>query len=295
MKRYLYLLLIVPMFVACNQKELKKLRTDNAELTVKTAQQDSTINVFLESLNTIEENLAIIREKEKVIDVNAKEKPNKNLRERIADDITLINDLFEQNKQSLAELEKKLKNSSYQNSKLRKLADRLKLQLATKEKEIVALNEKVEGLNIKVEKMGNQIAGLEGTVSDQNTKIVELNTLSDNQQAEISDKTARLHAAYYIAGSAKELVEKQVISKSGGFLGIGRTKKLSEDFLAEAFTQIDLTETKSIPVSGKKVKLVTSHPVGSYEIQGEETVEAINILNPEEFWKASKYLVVEVR
>lgn len=295
MKRYLYLLLIVPMFVACNQKELKKLRTDNADLTVKTAQQDSTINVFLESLNTIEENLAIIREKEKVIDVNAKEKPNKNLRERIADDITLINDLFEQNKQSLAELEKKLKNSSYQNSKLRKLADRLKLQLATKEKEILALNEKVEGLNIKVEKMGNQIAGLEGTVSDQNTKIVELNTLSDNQQAEISDKTARLHAAYYIAGSAKELVEKQVISKTGGFLGIGRTKKLSEDFLAEAFTQIDLTETKSIPVSGKKVKLVTSHPVGSYEIQGEETVEAINILNPEEFWKASKYLVVEVR
>jgi len=44
------------------------------------------------------------------------------------------------------------------------------------------------------------------------------------------------------------------------------------------------------------VKLVTEHPAGSYELvrQDEDQIASIAILNPDEFWKISKYAVVEL-
>ena len=94
----------------------------------------------------------------------------------------------------------------------------------------------------------------------------------------------------------KELKAREVVTSSGGLLGIGATNQLNQKINPENFNDIDITETTSIPVVGKKVSLVTSHPSDSYRFEKvDEEVEAITILNPEEFWKASKYLVVAVK
>jgi len=45
----------------------------------------------------------------------------------------------------------------------------------------------------------------------------------------------------------------------------------------------------------KKAKLITTHPDGTYHFTGtEKSVENLVIDKPEEFWKASNYLVVLV-
>lgn len=289
MKKLIIALLVLPMFVACNQKELKQLREQNKQLQLMAKQKDSTINEFVESLNTIEENLAIITEKEKIIAVDTKETPSKNKRDKIASDINLINNLLDQNRKDLADLEKKLKNSWYQNSKLRKLTARLKSEMKEKEAEITSLNEKVANLNIKVETLNDQVGELNNTVA-------ALNTSNQDQEKTIKDKTEALNTAYYVIGTTQELKEKQVITRQGGLLGIGRTSKLNQQFDANKFTKIDITKTTSIPVSSKKIILVTSHPEGSYQIERDENMaNAITILNPIEFWKASKFLVIRVR
>ena len=287
MKRLLVVMLILPFFVACNQKELKQLREQNQQLTSMAKQKDSTINDFIESLNTIEENLEIIKEKETIISVNS-ENPNKSQKQKIASDLTSINNLLEQNREKIADLDKKLKNSWYQNSKLRKLTDRLKTKLEVKETEIIALNEKVAKLNIEVENLHGKVTELNGTV-------LALNTENENKSKEISDKTEALNTAYYVCGTNKELQEKNVITKDGGFIGIGTTAVLKENFNENEFKKIDITQTTMIPVQGKKISLVTNHPKGSYKVEGTETVEGITILDPAEFWKSSKYLVVAVR
>jgi DNA repair exonuclease SbcCD ATPase subunit len=287
MKRILIALLIVPFFVACNQKELKQLREQNQQLTSLAKQKDSTINDFIESLNAIEENLEIIKEKETIISVNS-ENPNKSQKQKIASDLTSINNLLEQNREKIADLEKKLNNSWFQNSKLRKLTDRLKTQLEVKETEIVALNDKVAKLNIEVESLNGQVTELNGTV-------LALNTENENKSKEIANKTEALNTAYYVCGTNKELQEKNVITKDGGFIGIGKTAVLNEDFKESEFKKIDITKITTIPVKGKKISLVTSHPTGSYKVEGTDVVEGITILNPAEFWKSSKYLVVAVR
>ena len=76
-------------------------------------------------------------------------------------------------------------------------------------------------------------------------------------------------------------------------LGIGKAKSVVPDFNQNAFTQIDYTSTKTISINKKGAKLVSTHPSGTYKLQTEnEKVTSIEITDPENFWKASKYLVV---
>ena len=72
-------------------------------------------------------------------------------------------------------------------------------------------------------------------------------------------------------------------------------QQLRDDFNPEAFSKVDIRTTEIIPIDAKKLKIVTSHPKESYELfRNEEkgSIEALQILNPEEFWNSSKYLVV---
>jgi predicted nuclease with TOPRIM domain len=287
MKRLIVALLILPLFVACNQKELKQLREQNQQLTSMAKQKDSTINDFIESLNTIEENLEIIKKKETIIAVNS-ENPNQSQKQKIASDLTSINNLLEQNRIKIEDLQKKLNNSYYQNSKLRKLTDRLRAELDLKANEIAALNEKVAKLNIEVDNLNGKVTELNGTV-------LALNTENETKTKLIEKQTEELNTAFYVCGTNKELQEKKVITKDGGFIGIGRTSVLNKDFNKNEFKKIDITKTTTIPVTGKKISLVTSHPSNSYKVEGVDKVEGITILDPAEFWKSSKYLVVAVR
>ncbi len=69
--------------------------------------------------------------------------------------------------------------------------------------------------------------------------------------------------------------------------------RLEGEFNKEAFTQIDIRDIVSIETTGKRVKLLTSHPSDSYALeQGEDENVVIKILLPEKFWSVSKYLFV---
>jgi hypothetical protein len=52
---------------------------------------------------------------------------------------------------------------------------------------------------------------------------------------------------------------------------------------------------QEIPLTGKKIKIVTTHPDTSYSLEGDpDRPTSIRITNPDLFWKASKCLVIMV-
>lgn len=103
-----------------------------------------------------------------------------------------------------------------------------------------------------------------------------------------------MNVAYYAFGTKKELVEKNVIEKEGGVLGMGKTIKMKKDFNRDYFMKIDIRQFNQLPLNTKKAKLVTIHPDNTYHWVGEKTVESIVIDKPDEFWKTSKYLLIVV-
>lgn len=284
MKRIIFALLILPFFVACNQKEIKQLKEDNLQLTNVANQKEVAINDFVATLNSIEENLDIIKEKEKIVLVNS-ENPDKSQKQKISSTLTSINNILEQNRLKIAELDKKLKNSWYQNSKLRKLTTRLKTDIAKKEADIIILKEQIADLDIKVD-------GLTTEVENLNTSVTDLSAQNAESAKTIEEKTNNLNTAYYVIGSSSELKLKQIITKRGGIIGIGSATVLNENFDSKEFKQIDIRETALIPITGEKVELVTTHPLNSFKF---EVGKGLAIIDAEQFWKSSKYLVVKVR
>mgnify|MGYP000874925023 CR=1 FL=1 len=108
-------------------------------------------------------------------------------------------------------------------------------------------------------------------------------------------KTEKLNTAYYAFGTSKELIKNNVLTKEGGFIGMGKTAKMKSDFNKAYFTKVDASVFTEIVLSAKKAKLVTTHPAGSYKIEGAEgKAEKLVITNAEDFWSASKYLVIVV-
>jgi hypothetical protein len=143
--------------------------------------------------------------------------------------------------------------------------------------------------------MNVRLVALNTQVEKLNTDLTASTTESESRGKTIEEQTTKLHTAYYTTGTWKELKEKQVLTKEGGVLGLGRAKVLKEDFNNKAFTSVDITKVQSIPLQSTGAQLVTNHPSDSYtiEIKGDQ-VSDLRILDPEKFWATSKYLVVVV-
>jgi predicted RNase H-like nuclease (RuvC/YqgF family) len=201
--------------------------------------------------------------------------------DRINENIRSINDLMKENKEKIAALSKKLKSSNSKVAGLEKMLANLQTQVEEKDKQLAELNVKVTDLNTTVEQL--------------NTNVTTLTTENTDKQKVIEDQTTRLHTAYYTTGTAKELETKKVITKEGGFLGLGKSKKMTPNVNNTAFTNIDITKTSTIPLQAKDAVVLTSHPSDSYTIEhkGKEVSQLV-ITNPDKFWEASKYLVVVI-
>ncbi len=284
MKKYLLVLLAAATFAGCenHKAELAQASRQNDSLMAVVNSKDAVVNDFLTSFNEIQDNLLAITQKENIVasDASAGAEVNRPTKERIKDQITAINGLMDKNKQAIADLSRKLKNSGAKSAKLEKMLATLNEQMEQKDKDLAELNTKIEGLNI-------QVATL-------NTNVTDLTNQNTTRQQTIEAQTKAIHTAYYTVGTSKQLRDEQVVDKNGGLLGIGKTPVLKPNFNTEVFKTVDITETSTIPVNSKEAKLVTSHPADSYKLQMEnDKVSNIIITNPDKFWKASKYLVVQ--
>ena len=249
------------------------LQSVNGELSGKLSEKELALQEFITNFNEIQENLNAIKEKEKIVSSNSSQGDAKSKEDQIKEDIQAIYDLMSKNKNRIGSLTQKLKNSNLKLEGLEKMIENLQNSINLKDEEIADLKTRMEGLNIEL--------------SNLTTNYQEVET--ENQV-----KTNEINTAYYAIGTSKELKEKNVISKEGGFIGIGKTTKVKSDFNKEYFTKVNIEQTASINIGSRKAKIITTHPSSSYKIIGEKPVEKIEITNAKEFWSASKYLVITI-
>ncbi len=267
---------------ACNQEEIKQMQTDNAQLEVELQKRDSMINDYFASLNQIEENLSEIKSRQNIISKESQGVETPEREDKINEDLRMINELMEKNKQTIASLNKSLKNSNLRIEEMDKMIERLTKEIEQRDIEIGVLKDELAKLNIKVEELTSSI-----------------NLLAEESRVKsevIEQKTEEINAAWYVYGTRKELREQNIITREGGFIGIGKTDKVKADFNQEYFTRLDVSKVKTLQITGKNPRMVTTHPTDSYEItySGTENLNNLVIKDPKKFWSASKYLVVMI-
>lgn len=276
-----FLLSLVTLFFACNTDELEQkiadLEADSLEANSNLEGKEAIIVDFMGSMNEIEANLATIKERENIITARFDEgnvEMNDNIKDQIMDDINLINNLLLDNKNKMAALNSKLNKSNLKIAELEEMIERLAFHMQEKDAEI---------------------ADLHTQLADANKQLMVLFEEYNNRIEELGDQEDKLNTAFYCYGSSKELKEQGVITKKGGFIGIGKTEKLSDNFNKEYFTQVDITLINEIELMSKKVNIITNHPSDSYKIEGsDDSAEKLIILDAKAFWASSKYLVMVV-
>lgn len=279
MKKYFALVITAAILWSCGgEKEdvgnpaLDSLDAINKGLHNQLGEKDSSIIEFIAAINEIQDNLDVVKARQKLVKASSgsKEKVSNN-KEEIIKDIQMINGLMEENKQKIVRLQERLKTSDAKTSELEKLITRLSSEIEEKNLEIQDLNNQLERSNLELGEMTRKYESAD----------------SDSKQ-----KTALLNTAYYTAGTSKDLIKKGVITKSGGFIGLGKAKKLAENFNQENFVKVDISRFKSAKFEAKGIKLITTHPPNTFVITSTKEESVLTINKPEQFWSASKYLVV---
>lgn len=277
MYRFLSLLTVSLLLIACSNEPavdplVDQLKQDNAGALAKVAERDSMINDLFGTMNRISENLRTIRSKQgQLLEPADAAEQSADMEQRIMGDLQSIDGLLAENRQLIDKLRKQAKGNAKALSELERTIEGLEATIAEKDIEIGTLKEQLASTNSSL------------------ATIIEMyrdkSQLSDMQRME-------LNTAYYVVGTAKELKERGILSKEGGVVGIGSVKKLNTTNLpADAFQRIDVVRTTEIPLGAKKAKLVTSHPDGSYRLEGGNKLV---VTDANAFWSISKYLVVEV-
>ncbi len=280
-----FVLLGIMILAGCKNKEAEEqastLQLENERLRAEYNAKDSTLNSLFASYNEIEENLALIKEKESLIRKSGTGDLSLDAKQGIAQDLTLIAELMEKNKQTIASLKKRVNSSDLKIKEFEKTVAFLTKTIEEKDAEILTLTNQLAEKNVELKNLAVQIQSISSDLASKSEVL--------------SKQDMELNRAWYVIGTERELREKGIITREGGFVGIGRTRSISKDFGQQHFTEIDIRKVTSIPINQKSARIITIHPTNSYNLVGDRSVERLEIVDHNNFWRTSKYLVVVVK
>jgi len=302
MKRYAWTLILFGALATtgCNQAELKKALADSKAAE---AQKDSLLTEVLETTQFVTDiNSELAKAKSLAITTTSTDpgvpgaRKDREDRKAALERVNAVISKLNESEAKLAETEARAKTSRHRNA-------RLLAQIASYKKTIEDLRTTAE----------SQKADYEAQLAEKNTQIASLagrvDTLTTEKSALEGDKaaltdtvvnlTAYKNTVYYAIGTKDELIKKGVITKEGSkFLVFGGTRlEPARNLNPEAFTAIDKTTNTSIPLprTDKKYKIV-SRQSPTYLATGVskdgKITGTVEIAQPEEFWSASKYLIL---
>ena len=263
-----------------------KLKTSYDSLLMQSDKNQADLNEAIGIINEVESNLSQIADAEHRVQADAlKGELNQSQKQQIMDEISLLRQTLQENKQNLAQQQEKLKRSGINIAALNKKIDLLSSQIAEKD-------QMIQSLQADLESARGMIARQDSLITEQTEKgaVNEATIAIQNKKLQAQD--AALHQAYYCFGTLSELKEENII-KGGGLFS--KAKVLPEGFNQEYFKQVDTRDLTTIALFAAKAHLRTQHPASSYHFEKDaDGNQTLVIDNQKDFWSRSKYLVVEV-
>lgn len=278
----LFSLSLITVLSGCGNTEADKARLKAQQDSLLQVQQDSLLDMFRGELEDISNSIADVGVRNGLLEMDSAEGTVLS-KERILEKVNAIDQMLSKNQKELKQVYDRMRQNKVKNASLESLVQSMQSRMAEREREIDGLMKLLEDKDVLIEDIKTR-----------------LDTMRRDQIALTEDMIAmdeEMHLVYYIVGEQKELKEKGVVTKEGGILGIGASKRLDVGALdISLFTEADQREVKDIPLYAKKAKLITNHPTGSYQFEEDANggVESLIIKDRKAFWKASDYLVIEV-
>lgn len=211
---------------------------------------------------------------------------NADRRAEVRENLSLIRQRLEMNKQLLAQLEKKANDANANSAVLQRTIAQMKERIEQQDAKIAELTSQLSMASEKISSLSGEVTQTKQELEDQ-TKITE------ETQAQLTATENEANTVYYVIGTNKQLKEYKVLEKR--FLGTTKVMQ-GDEINYSCFTKADKRTLTSIPTGAKKVQIKSLNDEASYEIVGgKDEPKTIKITNPELFWQKTPYLVIETK
>ncbi|MDZ4181761.1 MAG: hypothetical protein U1B83_02705 [Candidatus Cloacimonadaceae bacterium] len=259
----------------------KALARSNDELTKLYENSTATISEIQSSLDELDQDLSgQLLTKDEIPGSTPEDR-----RARIVSSISNMRTQIEADKKRIADLERQLSQSKGQLSSIQSMINKLKSSVTDKEKIVSELEGRLGNLS-KTLDSERQLSQAE--INRREAQIKEKQTLIEQQ-------TTDMNRMYYVFGTRKELMDKGVIDRKGGLLGIGKVSTVQHELVSEKFTEFNLldAQTISFPITKKGFAILSNHIAASYRVEKVNGQNILTVTDPEMFRK-QKFLVIEL-
>lgn len=283
MKKFFLFAIATLMFAACGQNGVseEKVQHERDSLQRIIDEKDTELNDLMGTFGEVQEGIRRINEAEGRITVADGSPERASNREVIRENMEFIQDAMQQNRALIAQLQEKLKNSTFNAKKLNETIQNLQAQIESQAQRIQELEATIAEKEALIAEQGEEISNL-------GERVNSLAADNASKSKTLAEQDKDLNAAWFVFGTKSELKAEKILA-DGDVLKNG-------DFNKDYFTQIDIRYDKEIRFYSKNVKVLTTHPSGSYKlVKDKQGQYSLNVTNPQKFWSVSKYLVVQVK
>lgn len=272
-KLFISLLAATALFTNCNNGGRTQLQENNDSLRTVLAEKDATITDLLGTMNIIEDGFKKINEMQGRINASSATSEVA-YADALKSDIDAIVNTLANNKKEIEKLKQQVMGDKKVSKELKTKIANLENMLIEKSKELNAMVQALAEKDIHINRLDSIITGLTKENTGQELRLIE--------------QEQQLNNVWYAIGTKSELKEQNILS-SGEVM---REKNVNFKY----FTKADKRELTTINTYAKRAKLLTNHPEGSYTLErNAEKQYILTITAPDDFWSASKYLVIQVR
>ena len=257
------------------------------DLVAALNERDQLLSIVSEVSAGMEE----IKQLEDIMTISTR-RPTENTsgrRTQLLADISRLKEKIRQRKARLDELEKKLRDSAVNTSEclktitaLRALIDAQMAEIESLNRQLTAANEHIGRLSIAVDSLNPTARTVEGERNEARRSSASYEETS----VRLGNK---LNTCYFVVATKSDLRKHDIIESR--FLR--KTRLMKGDFDKGFFVTGDKRTLTALPLKASKVRILTNHPAGSYQIVDEEGEKVLRITDRDAFWSLTNYLVVQ--
>ena len=279
----MFMALAIVALASCDQfkNKTEEVNRERDSLMQIINQKDEELNEIMTCVNEVQDGFRRINEAEGRVTVQNGNPESASARGIIQENMQYIQEAMQKNRELIAQLQERLKTTTFNAKALEKTIAQLQEQLESQNQRIQELEASLAEKDILIAEQGEQIDNL-------SENVTELTQENRQKSETVAAQDKNLHTAWFVFGTKAELKEQNIL-KDGDVLKSG-------DFNRDYFTQIDIRVVKEIKLYSKNAEILTTHPKGSYTLDKDSKKEYIlHITDAAKFWSVSKYLVIKVK
>jgi len=289
------LAILLVLMASCGKRsadDYQALKAQNDSLQNAKLKLQDEVDGYFSAMNEIEQNIEKIKSTQNSISVQpAGQEMTDDVRTKIKEDMSYLNEMLQTNKDELDRLKAKLRKSGFRSTELEQTISRLSKSLEEESSKVAELQIQLSQKDSLITQLSSSVNDMGKNIEDLSVNVKEKDTRIKEKETKIKEQDETIHTAWYVFGTKKELKEQRIVTSEGLF---SPQRVLQSDFNKNYFVRIDARNTKSIPLYSTRAKILTTHPKSSYTLEKENGNFILLIVEPNQFWSISKYLVIEV-